>query len=530
MMKLRDISVGSRLGAGFTFLLLFVLFLAMASLVQGARYRGDLYATMAAVNQRVNLASTLRYQAIQLHGSMARALQDGAAAETNEEVARDNVALREALDALSALPESGSENFTGVADPLAALSLLAGEAVRPDPERATKLEGWRTRLHQMRALQVPLLEDCLNRQLQAQSALPEQSEQGYRAKAVRTVIMVIVLIVLFGAPIAWVLKHSVTVPLKQAADIANDIAGGNLDIEIEVQGRDELSRMLAAVREMHQALTRVIFKVRAASGSIAQVSQDIAQGSADLSARTETQAASLEETAASMEQLSSTVAQNAENAQHANQLAADAARVAADGGGIVGKMVVTMEEIRQASERIRNIIGVIDGIAFQTNILALNASVEAARVGEQGQGFAVVASEVRNLARRAADAAKDIRHLIDDSVARVESGCQYAGQAGTTMQKVVASIANVSKVVTEISAAGREQSSGLEQINKAVVELDEVAQRNAEQVQQAAANAEALMQQVGELTQAVNAFRLGDAAQRRMTPVVGYASFRLAQA
>ena len=294
--------------------------------------------------------------------------------------------------------------------------------------------------------------------------------------------------------------------LKELASSAELIAAG--DLTLTVRPASERDVMGNAFVAMVENLRSIVGNVSAGTASIATASRQIAAGSADMAQRTEQQAASLEETAASMEELTSTVKQNAENSQQANQLAIAASDVAVKGGAVIGKVVTTMDSISDSSKKISDIIGVIDGIAFQTNILALNAAVEAARAGEQGRGFAVVAGEVRNLAQRSAAAAKEIKSLIGDSVDKVGSGSKLVGEAGQTMQEIVASIKRVTEIVAEISAASVEQSCGIEQINIAITSMDEMTQQNSSIVQQSAAAADSLQEQAGLLVEAVNGFKL----------------------
>ena len=306
--------------------------------------------------------------------------------------------------------------------------------------------------------------------------------------------------------------------LQQAIDTAECIAGGDLTRNIDSSRSDEIGQLLQAMEHINKGLADMIGNIRSSTDQMTVATSEIATGNADLSARTETQASSLEETASAMENLTDTVQQNASNAHQANQLAADAAHVAEQGGDVVAQVVATMGAIKDSSARINDIIGVIDGIAFQTNILALNAAVEAARAGEQGRGFAVVASEVRNLAQRSAAAAKEIKELIGSSVGEVEAGSALVAQAGTTMDEVVASVRRVSDIVNEISAASGEQSNGIGQVNQAIGQMDGVTQQNAALVEQAAAAAESLQQQAATLVALVGEFRM-EQAVRAPAPV-----------
>ncbi|SFN17971.1 methyl-accepting chemotaxis protein [Variovorax sp. OV329] len=315
-----------------------------------------------------------------------------------------------------------------------------------------------------------------------------------------------------GALCAWRLTVGIVRPLGQAVKVARTVADGDLSSRIEVPSRDETGQLLEALRDMNAALVHIVGEVRNGTDTIATASGQIATGNQDLSSRTEEQASSLQETAASMEELTSTVKQNADNARQANQLAVSASEVAVKGGTVVGQVVDTMASINASSKKIVDIIGVIDGIAFQTNILALNAAVEAARAGEQGRGFAVVASEVRNLAQRSAAAAKEIKGLIDDSVGKVRAGSELVGEAGHTMQEIVGSVKRVTDIIGEITAASQEQTQGIDQINQAISQMDQVTQQNAALVEEAAAAAQSLQEQAGGLTKAVGIFKLEEGA------------------
>ena len=317
---------------------------------------------------------------------------------------------------------------------------------------------------------------------------------------------------------AYQLGRNISIPLRRAVTLAGRVAQGDLTGEVKVRTNDEAGELMAALKTMNASLVSIVSQVRTGTGAIETAAEEISAGNQDLSSRTEQQAGSLEETASSMEALTSTVVQNADNARQAKQLAASAADTALRGGEVVAEVVSTMGAINAASRRIADIIGVIDGIAFQTNILALNAAVEAARAGEQGRGFAVVASEVRNLAQRSAAAAREIKALIGDSVAQVDAGSRLADQAGDTMEEVVQSVKRVADIIGEIAAASEEQREGIEQANGAIVQMDQVTQQNAALVEQAAAAAEAMREQAGALARLVGTFRLAQGAESQALP------------
>jgi len=342
-----------------------------------------------------------------------------------------------------------------------------------------------------------------------------------RSKARNMVILLGCLGIAFSIVFAVWLTRSIVGPVRQAVDVARRVAAGDLSADPQVESKDEIGQLQEALKHMNGQLQRIVREIREGSDAITTASSEIASGNHDLSARTEQQAGALEETASSMEEMTSTVSQTADNARQASQLAAAASEVAGRGGAVVSQVVDTMSSINESSRKIADIIGVIDGIAFQTNILALNAAVEAARAGEQGRGFAVVAGEVRSLAHRSAAAAKEVKDLITDSVEKVGSGARLVDQAGATMHEIVGSVRRVTDIIGEITAATEEQRSGIGQINDAVSQMDQVTQQNAALVEEAAAAAASMQDQARQLARVVSVFKVdndtvrGHAAPRR---------------
>ena len=351
------------------------------------------------------------------------------------------------------------------------------------------------------------IDDLVKHEIEVAEAGAAQARIDF-AEAQNWMLGIGLLSLLSGALVAWAITRSITKPLAEAVEVAGNVAAGDLTSKFSIQASDEIGQLMEALRAMNTYLVRIVGEVRAGTDTIATASSQIATGNQDLSSRTEEQASSLEETAASMEELTSTVKQNADNARQANQLAVSASEVAVKGGEVVGQVVGTMASIDASSKKIVDIIGVIDGIAFQTNILALNAAVEAARAGEQGRGFAVVAAEVRSLAQRSAGAAKEIKGLIADSVEKVGAGTKLVGDAGRTMVEIVDSVKRVTDIMGEISAASHEQTAGIEQINQAITQMDQVTQQNAALVEEAAAAAGSLQEQAASLVQTVSVFNI----------------------
>ncbi|MBC7682282.1 MAG: CHASE3 domain-containing protein [Ferruginibacter sp.] len=413
----------------------------------------------------------------------------------------DNPTQQKRLDDM----EARHTEFAGIASALQQLrrNVSAGSLTMPDFEAEFKKGKDKAAMDGFRALQAEFV-DAEMKLLVIRSAVADQARSTVNLIEILGAVIAVVTAGILGV---WVSK-SITGPVAQAVQVAQAVAAGDLTSRIEVNTHDEVGVLLETLRGMNDNLSQVVTQVRQGSEAVASASGEIAQGNQDLSGRTESQASALEETAASMEELASTIRQNADNAKQANQLAQSASHVAVQGGQVVAQVVDTMKGISESSRKIADIIGVIDGIAFQTNILALNAAVEAARAGEQGRGFAVVASEVRSLAGRSAEAAKEIKILIAASVERVEQGTQLVDRAGNTMKEIVTSIRRVADIMGEISAASAEQSAGIAQVGEAVTQMDQATQQNAALVEQMAAAASSLNSQAADLVQAVAVFKL----------------------
>jgi len=509
-----NLKIGTRLGVGFAVVLL--LLVGIAGL--GLRAMTDIQARLNGIvtNNNVKVASV---------NKMVDAIRDIAILDGNLILMVDDAAMREEIKKIAA----ARERFAGSRAVLA--KLLAspeGKALlaRID-EKVTVLAPLNTQLGELalqnrndeasaifiskfqpaaRALLAELDAMAEHQERRSMEANQEASD-GY-AWSRNLMLLLGAIAVLLGTGIAWLITRSITRPVGAAVQVAEKVAGGDLSARIEVRSKDETGRLMLALKEMNESLVKIVSEVRTGTDTIATASAQIASGNQDLSSRTEEQASSLEQTAASMEELTSTVKQNADNARQANQLAVSASEVAVKGGNVVSQVVDTMGAINTSSKKIVDIIGVIDGIAFQTNILALNAAVEAARAGEQGRGFAVVASEVRSLAQRSAAAAKEIKTLIGDSVEKVEEGSKQVEEAGRTMEEIVGSVKRVTDIMGEITAASQEQTSGIEQINQAITQMDQATQQNAALVEEASAAAQSMQEQASSLVRAVSVFKL----------------------
>jgi len=530
-MNLAKMKVGTRLGLGFALVLLFLVAVTTVGIFRMAQIQDRLdhvitvnnVVSRLVVDMRSNVGDrvtslrilTLMTDAGDMEPEMNRikelagkyadaqnklSSQFATEASAEEKALLATVKEQEAI----AMPAIAKASELWLANKAEEATKVLIKEIRPAQKK------WMAALDQLGAL-----EDKLNAQVQTDAAAGFSAARSF-------MIILGVLAVAISVAAAYIITRGL---LKQlggepdyTASIAGSIANGDLSIAIDTDGNDKDS-LLSEMKEMRNSLVDIVGQVRSGTETIGTASREIAAGNIDLSSRTEMQASSLEKTASAMEELTSTVKQNADNAREANQLASAASDVAIKGGKVVSEVVHTMSSIDASAKKIVDIIGVIDGIAFQTNILALNAAVEAARAGEQGRGFAVVASEVRNLAQRSAGAAKEIKMLIDDSVEKVGAGTKLVGQAGVTMDEVVASVRRVTDIMSEIANASQEQSAGIEQVNHSIIEMDSMTQQNAALVEEAAAAAQSLQDQAAELSRVVSIFKLVEGEERVSAPV-----------
>ena len=514
-MNLRNLKIGVRLGGGFAAMLLLMVFISGIAILRldAVAESTSVMVEEALVKERLaNQWANLLGPSIVHSFGLAKAADPENEAyfkkNLGEGVASINP-VQQQMDKLLTAPEE-RKLFQAVADArklvlehLAGINKLKAAG---DREGASKLAD--TQYHAALVVYKQAVHQIADAQRAQIDVMAGEIQQNHRSGRLMLIILSGVA-VLVGALFAWRLTVGIVNPMRGAVELAEKVASGDLSTQVSAGSRDEVGQLLTALKSMNDSLYKVVGEVRNGTDTIATASSQIASGNQDLSSRTEQQASSLEQTAASMEELTSTVKQNADNARQANQLAVSASEVAVRGGSVVSQVVDTMGSINTSSRKIVDIIGVIDGIAFQTNILALNAAVEAARAGEQGRGFAVVASEVRSLAQRSAAAAKEIKGLIDDSVGKVEVGSQQVAEAGRTMEEIVTSVQRVTDIMGEITAASQEQTSGIEQINQAIAQMDQVTQQNAALVEEAAAAAASLQAQAGSLSQVVGVFQLG---------------------
>ncbi|MEV4780875.1 methyl-accepting chemotaxis protein [Burkholderia sp. LMU1-1-1.1] len=527
-MKIQHLNIGPRLIAAFGVILAMLIVIAVLGISRLAAIEESMEEITLGNNVEANMASSMRLSMDDRMIALRNIVLLDSPAQSQTEV--DRIAKQAELYAAAEKHLNETFALYGIeADERAILADIKTQETAALPliaqvqrlgQANQNAEATKILIGDLRAVQrrwqaaLAALEDSEKKQNEVATAAASSSYLLAR----NLMIGIGALAVLAGIVIALLITRSITVPVNRAVTIARTVAAGDLTSEIVVTGKDETALLLGALKDMNESLQHIVGQVRTRTESMTSMSQEIAAGNMDLSSRTEEQASSLEETASSMEELTSTVKQNADNARQADSLSHAASVVAGKGGAVIADVVQTMSAINASSKKIVEIINVIDGIAFQTNILALNAAVEAARAGEQGRGFAVVATEVRNLAQRSAAAAKDIKILIGDSVSKVESGSQLVEQAGATMIEVVDSVRRVSDIITEISAASREQSLGIEQINQAIMQMDGVTQQNAALVEQSAAAAASMESQAGELVEVVGKFVLRQDATVRSVP------------
>ncbi len=515
-MMLRKLRIGTRLALGFGLILLITMVVSVGGTLLATKSRKDLAAVMEAADNKSRLAGDMKSLALEQSGVMRNIglhTEIKAMQQEEDRARRLGKMYDDARDRMATLGLSSAEK-----EALETLTRYDREIDAPFKQAL----GLSTSFRNEEAAQIlmnevdPIVQKTLfelNRMIDMQKKSNQEAVAASTLTGDRlatSIYIVEAVVLLLAVLLAWTTTRSITGPIRQAVDVAKRVASGDLTSHVDVQGRDEPAELLAALRDMNEGLGQMVTRIRTGAETIAVGAGQVAAGNQQLSSRTEEHASSLEETASTLEEFTTTVRQNAEHAKQASSLAGTASATAQKGGEVVSRVVTTMQEVTTSSKKIADIIGVIDGISFQTNILALNAAVEAARAGEQGRGFAVVASEVRSLAQRSAASAKEIRGLIENSVGRVEAGAKLVADAGKTMDELVASVRKVAEIMTEIASASHEQSSGIEQINKAITQMDTVVQMNASLVEEATAAATSMADQATGLAHAVAQFRVDD--------------------
>jgi methyl-accepting chemotaxis protein len=517
-MVLRKLKIGARLAIGFGAVMFLLAGAAVGAVVLDKLNRDRLTTTLAAASAKEQLAVEMKLIALEQSGALRNLVLigdlKGMAAE-NERIKSLAASLDAVRDRLGKLQLSANER-----EVLATLARIDAEFDAPVKTAYDFATTFRT--EDTANLLLRSIDPLVQRQMAELDTLVQQQRGAYQQALTDSMeaserLTWVTLALVAGAlalalAFAWVLMRSITTPLRESVSLARRVASGDLTSRVMVEGQDEAAELLGALRDMNAQLGDMVTRIRAGAESIAVGAGEVAAGNQQLSSRTEEHASSLEQTASTLEEFTNTVRLNAEHATQASALAGEASNTAERGGAVVAKVVETMREVTESSKRIADIIGVIDGISFQTNILALNAAVEAARAGEQGRGFAVVASEVRSLAQRSASSAKEIRTLIEESVGRVESGARLVQQAGRTMDELVVSVRKVASIMTQIASASHEQSSGIDQINKAITQMDHVVQMNASLVEEATAAATSMAEQATGLAHAVAQFRVEEGA------------------
>ena len=512
-MNITYFKIGQRLTIGFGIVLALlagILSLSIFSLTEAddAREKMAEIEKSAAISKEFAALVSLNFERIKALAEMGN--NPGATGYYEPLVEETSVAILATQKALQERPttEQGTALMAAIAEPQKVYIEARAEFFKRnqmfDPSAMDVVTSQVVPAAQQYLAAMGALLDYQNARVAEMKASLQAQSQLYKMVMIALGVVALIL----GVWLSWAIARSISRPIREAVTAALQVAKGDLTHPVPVGGKDEMGELLTALNAMQQSLVRTVSEVRHVSDHINVTSSEVASGNQDLSARTELTASNLEETAASMEQITSTLSQSADAARQANQLAASASEIAVRGGQVVGEVVTTMDAINHSSKKISDIIGVIDGIAFPTNILALNAAVEAARAGEQGRGFAVVAGEVRNLAQRSAEAAKEIKGLIGTSVDKVEAGSRLVAEAGQTMSEIVGSVQRVSDIIGEITAAAGEQSDGIGQVNVAVSQLDQMTQQNAALVEESAAAAGSLRDQASRLAHAVQVFRM----------------------